>query len=108
MSNLESSATATESSSLQGGVVGDVKLIKRYPNRKLYDTGESSYVTLTDVYSYLEQGKSVRIINNATKEDITTSVLLNALVEKGKGADKATVAGMLEFVAGYIKGGSNG
>lgn len=108
MNNLDSTSATLESSLPKSGVQSDVKLIKRYPNRKLYDTGESSYVTLTQVYEYLEEGKSVRIINNKTKEDITNSVLLNAIVEKGKGADQTTIVKMLEFVAGYIKGGSNG
>ena len=83
------------------------KVIKKYPNRKLYDTGTSQYVTLGEIYDYITNGQPIQVINNQTKEDITTSVLLNALVEKGKGADNNTVASMLEYVAGYIKGGQN-
>jgi len=83
------------------------KLIKKYPNRKLYDTTSSEYVTLTDIYTYIENGESVQVINNKTKENVTTAVLLNALVEKGKGETNGAVAGMLEYVADYIKGGSN-
>ena len=84
-----------------------VRQFKRYPNRKLYDPFLSTYVTLAEIYSYVEAGTPVQIINNRTKKDVTTSVLRNALVEKGKGASNGSIANMLEHVAGYIKGEQN-
>lgn len=85
------------------------KVIKRYQNRKLYDTSASTYVTLSDVYSFIENGETIRVVNNTTQEDITNSVLLTALTEKVKGANSnGDVVTMLEYVANYIKGGNNG
>jgi polyhydroxyalkanoate synthesis repressor PhaR len=84
-----------------------VTVFKRYPNRKLYDPSVSSYVTLKDIFKLVKDNKKVQIINNQTKEDITNSVLLNALVEDRKGHDDTQVASMLKHLAGYINEGEN-
>jgi|ERR1700677_2745230 len=61
-------------------VVGP-KVVKRYPNRKLYDTEESKYVTLKQLASYVAAGREIQVIENVTKTDITGQTLLQALVE---------------------------
>lgn len=55
-------------------------LIKRYPNRRLYDTERSAYITLDDLADDLAQGAKVKVIDSKSKEDITQRVILQALL----------------------------
>jgi polyhydroxyalkanoate synthesis repressor PhaR len=52
-----------------------MKVLKRYANRRLYDAGTSKTVTLDDVARYIREGEEVRVVDNATGEDITVRVL---------------------------------
>lgn len=56
-------------------------LIKRYANRKLYNTQSSRYITLKGIAALLEQGDKVRVIDNETGEDITSVALSQILVD---------------------------
>ncbi len=56
-------------------------LIRRYANRKLYDTKHSRYVTLKDLRSMVQKGEDVQIIDNETGEDITQQTLANILIQ---------------------------
>jgi len=60
------------------------RTIKRYANRKLYDTSESSYITLDEIAKLVQQGEDVRIIDNTTKEDLTAVTLAQILFEAEK------------------------
>lgn len=60
----------------------DVRVIKRYANRKLYDTGRSCYITLDDIAQMIKQGEEIRIIDNRSKEDLTSVTLAQILVEE--------------------------
>jgi len=51
------------------------RIIKRYANRKLYDTEHSRYVTLDQISEMIRQGDDVKIVDNKTKEDLTTVTL---------------------------------
>src|SRR5580658_5879474 len=51
------------------------RVIKRYSNRKLYDTRDSRYVTLQQIGAMVRAGEEVQIIDNATKEDKTEVTL---------------------------------
>lgn len=53
----------------------EVKLIKRYANRRLYDAETSTTITLEDVAECIRAGKEVRVVDNLTGEDITAKVL---------------------------------
>ena len=53
-------------------------VIKKYQNRKLYDTSNSKYVKLKDVLDMKRSGKDVMIVDNKTKVDITTKTLFDA------------------------------
>jgi len=59
-----------------------VRIIKKYPNRRLYDTSQSSYVTLDDVKDLVLQGEEFQVIESRSKEDITRSVLLQIISEQ--------------------------
>jgi polyhydroxyalkanoate synthesis repressor PhaR len=60
------------------------KIIKRYQNRKLYDTSDSCYVTLEDISEMIKQGEEVEIIDNTTKEDISAVTLAQIIFEEQK------------------------
>lgn len=59
----------------------EMKIIKRYQNRKLYDTHESSYVTLDEIARMIKNGDDLKVIDNRTKNDITASTLTQLLYE---------------------------
>src|SRR5882762_2621776 len=58
------------------------RTIKRYSNRKLYDTKGSSYVTLLQIAEMIREGEDVQIIDNATKEDKTDVTLALIISEE--------------------------
>ncbi|NCN27890.1 regulator for granula-associated protein [bacterium] len=60
------------------------KVIKRYQNRKLYDTHQSCYVTLDEIADMIVRGEEVTVIDNRTKKDITSSTLTQIIFEKQK------------------------
>ncbi len=66
-----------------------VRLIKRYANRKLYDTRESRYVTLQQIANYVRNGEDVAVIDNKSKEDLTNVTLAQIIYEEEKKGDKA-------------------
>jgi len=57
-----------------------MKLIKRYKNRRLYDTESSRTITLEDLAKMIKKGHEVKIVDTATEEDITLSVMGRILV----------------------------
>ncbi len=60
-------------------------LIKRYANRKLYNTAASRYITLRGIADLLEAGQEVKVIDNETGEDMTAVTLSQILVETERG-----------------------
>lgn len=60
------------------------RVIKRYQNRKLYDTSESCYVTLEDIAEMIKQGEDLQVIDNGTKEDMTSVTLAQIIFEEEK------------------------
>ncbi|MCB9532667.1 MAG: transcriptional regulator [Myxococcales bacterium] len=61
-----------------------MKLIKRYTNRKLYDTERSCYVTLDEIAEMVRAGEEVSIVDNKTGEDLTTVTLAQIVFENEK------------------------
>ena len=64
--------------------MSEARLIKRYPNRKLYDTGDSRYITLDEIANLVADGVDIRIVDNQTKDDLTDVTLAQILVEQGR------------------------
>ena len=60
------------------------RVIKRYSNRKLYDTKDSRYVTLLQIAEMVRGGEEVQIIDNNTKEDLTEITLAQIIYEEQK------------------------
>jgi len=71
-------------SELGGAERKEPKVIKRYTNRKLYDTVESRYVTLEEISEMIKAGTEVKIIDNRTKEDLTSVTLAQIIFEQEK------------------------
>jgi polyhydroxyalkanoate synthesis repressor PhaR len=67
-------------------------IIKRYPNRKLYNTAASQYITLEEIAELLRGGKEVSVVDSATGEDMTAQVL------------SQVIAGQERRRGGYIPG----
>lgn len=61
-----------------------IRVIKRYESRKLYDVEESRYVSLGDVASWVREGREIRVVDNATSEEVTAQVLTQIILEEGK------------------------
>ncbi len=64
------------------------KIIKRYQNRKLYDTQQSCYVTLDDIAKMIRTNEDVMVIDNKTKNDITAATLTQIIFEAEKKASQ--------------------
>src|SRR3954462_159094 len=62
----------------------ETRIIKRYANRKLYDTEHSRYVTLDQISEMIRKGDDVKIVDNKTKEDLTTVTLAQIIFEEEK------------------------
>ena len=60
------------------------RIIKRYSNRKLYDTKDSRYVTLLQIAEMVRSGEEVQIIDNNTKDDLTEITLAQIIYEEQK------------------------
>jgi polyhydroxyalkanoate synthesis repressor PhaR len=74
------------------------KVIKRYTNRKLYDTVESRYVTLDEIAAMIKEGVEVRIIDNRTKEDLTSVTLAQIIFEEEKKKNQMPLAVLREII----------
>lgn len=63
----------------------DIRLIKKYPNRRLYDTSASSYITLADVKQLVLDQVEFRVVDAKTNEDLTRSILLQIILDEESG-----------------------
>ena len=61
------------------------RLIKKYPNRRLYDTQTSTYITLADVKQLVLASESFQVVDAKTSEDLTRSILLQIILEEESG-----------------------
>jgi polyhydroxyalkanoate synthesis repressor PhaR len=62
--------------------VSEPRVIKKYPNRRLYDTKVSSYITLEDVRKLVLEGEDFQVVDARSKADITRSILLQIIMEQ--------------------------
>ena len=61
-----------------------LRIIKRYENRKLYDTEARTYVSLNDVAQLVRNGHTVQVLDNASGDDWTNATLTQIILEEGK------------------------
>ncbi len=80
-------------------------LIKRYPNRKLYDTEAKQYITLEGIAGLIRQGEEITVIDHASGEDQTALTLTQIILEQEK-----KQGGLLprSVLAGLIQAGGEG
>ncbi|MDB4966094.1 MAG: accumulation regulator DNA-binding protein [Myxococcales bacterium] len=64
--------------------MGETRVVKRYANRKLYDTQRSRYVTLEQIAEMIRAGEDVKIVDNNSKEDLTAITLTQIIFEEEK------------------------
>jgi polyhydroxyalkanoate synthesis repressor PhaR len=64
--------------------MAEARIIKRYANRKLYDTEHSRYVTLEQISEMIRNGDDVKIVDNKSKEDLTSVTLAQIIFEEEK------------------------
>lgn len=57
-------------------------VIKKYPNRRLYDTYSSSYITLSKIRQFILDGQELKVLDSKTNEDLTHSILLQVILDK--------------------------
>ena len=74
------------------------KVIKRYTNRKLYDTVESRYVTLDEIADMVKQGVEVKIVDNRSKEDLTSVTLAQIVFEEEKKTTRMPLSVLREII----------
>ena len=77
-------------------------LIKRYANRRLYDTGRSAYITLDDLAGDLASGRRVKVVDAKTGDDLTRQYLLQIIAEhESRGENVLPVDVLTDLVRSY-------
>ena len=84
------------------------RIIKKYPNRRLYDTELSRYITLSDIRDLVMKGVNFTVVDTNSKEDLTRSILLQIMLEEESGGSPLFSANMLSqiirFYGGTVQG----
>ncbi|MDX9716079.1 MAG: polyhydroxyalkanoate synthesis repressor PhaR [Thauera sp.] len=84
------------------------RLIKKYPNRRLYDTRTSSYITLNDVKDLVLGHEQFQVVDAKTGEDLTRSILLQIILEEEAGGapmfTSDLLAHMIRFYGNAMQG----
>jgi polyhydroxyalkanoate synthesis repressor PhaR len=85
-----------------------LRVIKKYPNRRLYDTVSSAYITLAEVKQLVVDGKAFAVRDAKTDEDLTRSILLQIILEEESGGvpmfSEAALANMIRFYGHTMQG----
>ena len=81
--------------------VDSIRLIKKYPNRRLYDIETSSYITIQEVKAIVVKGELLKVVDAKTNEDLTRSIFLQILLEEEAGGlplfSEVALANMIRF-----------
>jgi polyhydroxyalkanoate synthesis repressor PhaR len=91
-----------------GGAKPAQRVIKKYPNRRLYDTETSTYITLADVKQLVMDSHSFVVRDAKTNEDLTRSILLQIILEEEAGGapmfSEAALANIIRFYGHAMQG----
>ena len=79
----------------------DIRVIKKYPNRRLYDTNISRYITLEEIRQLVLENIQFRVEDKRTQEDITRSILLQVIAEQEEGGNPLFTTDLLLFIIRY-------
>ena len=79
------------------------RLIKKYPNRRLYDTSTSCYITLDEVRNLVVEGIPFKVVEKKTNEDLTRNILLQIIMdyESGDGEPMFSIDLLIRFIRNY-------
>lgn len=80
-----------------------VRVIKRYANRKLYDTCDSKYVTLDRIAELVRNGEEVKVLDNRSQQDLTKVTLAQIIYEEQKSGN--ATAWSVQTLRGFIQQG---
>ena len=80
--------------------MAETRLIRKYVNRRLYDTVESRYVNLEDLRRVINAGGEIRVVDQSSGKDITTTVLLQIIGEAERSGAPLLTA---DFLAALIR-----
>ncbi len=84
------------------------RVIKKYPNRRLYDTETSSYITLAEVKRLVMDSETFAVVDAKTGEDLTRSILLQIILEEEAGGSpmftSAVLANIIRFYGHAMQG----
>ena len=78
--------------------MADIRLIKKYANRRLYDAAASRHVTLDDLRKLIAAGEKVKVVDEKTSDDLTRSVLLQIIAEQEQFGTPVLSTDVLEAV----------
>jgi polyhydroxyalkanoate synthesis repressor PhaR len=81
--------------------MAEERVIKKYSNRRLYDTGESRYIALDDLRQLVMDGKPFRVVDAGSGDDITRSILLQIIVEQEEKGQPILSTRLLEQIIRY-------
>ena len=95
-------------SAASGPVPGAVRTIKKYPNRRLYDTQTSSYVTLAEIKKLVMAAAPLVVLDAKTGEDLTRSILLQIILEEESAGvpmfSEAVLSNIIRFYGHAMQG----
>jgi polyhydroxyalkanoate synthesis repressor PhaR len=75
-----------------------MRVIKRYSNRKLYDTHDSRYVTLEQLAELVRMGEEIRVVDKTTDKDLTSATLAQIIFEEEKKTPKLPVERLRQII----------
>lgn len=85
-----------------------MRIIKKYPNRRLYDTQTSAYITLAEVLEIIRKGEDFKVQDSESGEDITRSILVQIILEQESGERPIFTTEMLtKFIRFYDDAAQN-
>jgi len=100
--------TAADTSATEAGADQALRIIKKYPNRRLYDTTTSAYITLTDVRALVMSRSSFAVRDAKTNEDLTRAILLQIILEEEAGGapmfTEQVLANIIRFYGNAMQG----
>ncbi len=92
----------------EGAATSSMRVLKKYPNRRLYDTRTSSYITLADVKQMVLAGEEFEVRDAKTAEDLTRSILLQIILEEESGGvpmfSAVTLSQIIRFYGHAMQG----
>lgn len=85
--------------------MAETRLIKKYPNRRLYDTAISSYITLADVKALVLDGVDFQVVDAKTGADLSRTILLQIISEEEEGGEPIFSSELLAQIIRAYGGG---